>query len=240
MCTVTWFDEADGYHLFSSRDEKHTRAPAAPPRVFAARGMRWTMPFDRDGGGSWIAVNEFGLSLCLLNGASGRGRHSRGKLVAGLATRATQKDAATALRRAPLRLFAPFTLAVLEPGSSAGVYEWDGHTLCSRASRIPLLTSSSLNAAAVRSARSDLFHSVKPASAEEFIAFHASHAPERGPLPPCMHRDDAATVSFTHVHVSADSVRMTYYSGPLCRSPQRLSVHLHARHSSDRFVHARQ
>ena len=82
MCTVTWVHEqAGGYHLFSSRDEKRTRSVALTPELYETSGVRWMAPLDPDGGGSWVAVNEFGFSVCLLNGNGTPGTLSRGRLV---------------------------------------------------------------------------------------------------------------------------------------------------------------
>jgi hypothetical protein len=50
-------------------------------------------------------------------------------------------------------------------------------------------------------------------------AFHRSHAPERGVWSPCMHREEAATVSASHVSVGPDEVRFRYAPGPPCRTP---------------------
>ena len=52
---------------------------------------------------------------------------------------------------------------------------------------------------------------------ETFLRFHAAHRPERGPLSPCMHREDACTVSFSRVEVSPDEVRFTYVPHSPCR-----------------------
>ena len=43
---------------------------------------------------------------------------------------------------------------------------------------------------------------------------HRSHAPKRGPFSICMHRADAATVSYTEVSVTKNSASMRYASGP--------------------------
>src|SRR5687768_12141538 len=90
MCTVSWSHQDDGYHLLCNRDERHTRKPARPPRVHERSDVRFIAPIDGDHGGSWIGVNQFGLSLCLLNryqdgeqSATGSNK-SRGLLLAGL------------------------------------------------------------------------------------------------------------------------------------------------------------
>ena len=37
------------------------------PRIGDVRGVSFVAPIDGDHGGSWIGVNQFGLTLCLLN-----------------------------------------------------------------------------------------------------------------------------------------------------------------------------
>ena len=69
MCTVSWLHQPGGYHLLCNRDEKRTRSAALAPTVIETRRRavtsRRSMPTC---GGTWIAVNEFGVSVCLLNG----------------------------------------------------------------------------------------------------------------------------------------------------------------------------
>ncbi len=67
MCTVTWLQNADGYEVFCNRDELKTRKPALPPAYAERNGVRYLAPIDLDGGGSWFGVNEFGVTLCLVN-----------------------------------------------------------------------------------------------------------------------------------------------------------------------------
>ncbi len=67
MCTVSWRAARDGYDLFFNRDELHTRAPELPPALSERDGVRFLAPRDGDHGGTWLAVNEHGLTVCLLN-----------------------------------------------------------------------------------------------------------------------------------------------------------------------------
>src|SRR5260221_11105891 len=81
MCTVSWLHEDDGYHLLCNRDEKLSRAPALPPRIQERNGVRYVAPIDGNFGGAWIGANEFGVSICLLNGVTRCGGvRSRGLL----------------------------------------------------------------------------------------------------------------------------------------------------------------
>jgi hypothetical protein len=52
---------------------------------------------------------------------------------------------------------------------------------------------------------------------------HRSHAPKRGPFSICMHRPDAATVSYTEVAVSKRRVTMRYKSGASCSKDAKVT-----------------
>ena len=67
MCTVSWFREGNGYQVFCNRDERRSRGPAHAPSIVESGGIRQIYPVDPEGGGSWVGVNEYGVSLCLLN-----------------------------------------------------------------------------------------------------------------------------------------------------------------------------
>ena len=120
MCTVTWIQDGDGYSLYFNRDELRTRQPSLPPRSHQEKGVRFLSPTDGDAGGTWIAVNEYGLSLGLLNDYSSRvpqpADHytSRGQLVRDLA----QARDLGALSRLWLEVdherFRPFQLLALD------------------------------------------------------------------------------------------------------------------------------
>src|SRR5271166_4952326 len=85
MCTLSWIRDEDGYQLFFNRDEKLSRKSAMPPRQATRDGVRFLAPVDGDFGGSWIATNEIGVSVCLLNGTNltgssgGRPRKARSR-----------------------------------------------------------------------------------------------------------------------------------------------------------------
>ena len=161
MCTVSWIHDADGYQLLCNRDEKLTRAPAVPPRIWKRDGVRYVAPADGNFGGAWIGTNQFGISICLLNGTrrnieirSG-GLRSRGLLVPELLMAPTLAEVNERIRQSDLTPYAPFTLAVLEPGRPASVTEWDGFekvTVPSGESWMPLV-SSSFDADGVRARR---------------------------------------------------------------------------------------
>ena len=216
MCTVTWVRETSGYHLLCNRDERFTRARALPPREHERDGIRYLAPVDGNFGGTWIAVNEYGVTLCLLNGNGPAGRRSRGWLLPELISAGTASMAAARLAALDLRAFAAFTLALLEPDGSAHVADWDGESvhLEKHADHRMPLTSSSYDAPGVRRARRTdydvrLRHNPRIDTAMLY-RFHTSHGPARGPYSTCMHRADAATVSFSWISVAAGQIRFLY------------------------------
>lgn len=225
MCTVTWLLTADGYEVFCNRDERRTRAAAWPPRVRERQGVRFIAPIDGDGGGTWIGVNQFGLTLSLLNryeantSALPAEPLSRGWLVLELLASRNVTEVQQRLSAQHLPSFAPFTLLTLAPPGCASLFAWDGLTLHAEtdaAARLPL-TSSSFATRAVVAARQAQFAQVgAPLSRAALAAFHRSHEPEPGAFSVCMHRDNAQTVSYSHLCVTAQSATFTYLPHAPC------------------------
>ena len=114
MCTASWLTRPGGYELFFNRDERRSRARGLPPRESALRGVRYLAPIDLACGGSWIASNELGVTLCLLNRypdphPPDAPTSSRGLIVLGMADAAGAEDIgrrfAAGARRRVLRDF---------------------------------------------------------------------------------------------------------------------------------------
>jgi hypothetical protein len=224
MCTVTWFHQPGGYQLFSNRDEKRTRKPATGPELQEQNGVRFVAPVDGDFGGSWIATNEFGLSLCLVNGLGERPQETRSRGL--VLTEWIAAPELAALRElvdgSDLGAVAPFSMVALQPRGSARVIRWNGvncELIEERDAPMPLV-SSSFDPDGVTRSRRDLLEQMCRRSSQTgaFLAFHRSHQPERGPYSPCMHRPDAHSVSFTWVNVTADEAAMYYAPGAPCSS----------------------
>lgn len=236
MCTVSWIHSEDGYSLFSNRDEKRIRPAALAPRVHEQDGIRYVSPIDTSFGGAWIAVNEFGVSLCLLNGAGdrGRGQRSRGWVVSELATARSTVEAEVRLGRCDLSVYAPFTLLVLEPFQDGLLAEWSGEWLIlSSAENCQVLASSSFDYEGVRQRRAvQLGARRRQVSPELLREFHRSHADGPGPYSPCMHRSDACTVSFTSVFVNDRGIEMRYQPGSPCEGLPESEVKLCCNSSS--------
>ena len=228
MCTVTWSQESGGYLLFFNRDERRSRLPALAPRCEEEDGVSFLAPRDADAGGTWVAVNEFGLTVGLLNLyqaaatlPSPVGKISRGLLVRALATAPDAASAAELLASQDLTAYQPFTLVVATPGQTTRSYDWDGRAAGAWQPAQPPIVSSGHDVVGATRARRELFAALgEPArlTFQDLLSFHSSHLPEKGAYSPCMHRADAKTVSLVVVRVGEERVEMAYAPGSPCQT----------------------
>jgi hypothetical protein len=238
MCTATWIRVRGGYEVFFNRDELATRKPALPPTVRERDGVRFLAPVDGDAGGTWIGVNEHGIAVGLANGpresdAGGERKfRSRGLLVLDLLASTPFGDVGRRLSSVDPSIYRSFALFAIGPGGEAGIWSSDGKQIA----RLPgghegaLLFSSSRDAERARKERQALLERMTRANggldAELLAAFHASHEPERGAFSPCMHREDASTVSFTRIRVGERDVEMQYRAGSPCEASTTVTERL--------------
>jgi hypothetical protein len=229
---MTWLDREDGgYDVFFNRDERRTRLPAAPPSVRTVDGTRMLAPTDGDFGGSWLAVNERGLVVALLNGAVGSTIEdpratwtSRGLLVRALAGSSSTADAIARLERTDLARYRAFVLVLLDLARDRRTAIWSERTLVvDPAADVALpIVSSSFDSAEVARGRRERFRALAAETwaspAELHRAYHKDHAPERGPRSVCMHRPDAETVSFSRIEVEPRAIRFLYWPVSPCRA----------------------
>ena len=228
MCTVSWLHSDDGYHLLSNRDEKRTRLEAFAPEIKIRDGVRYIAPTDGEAGGTWIAVNEFGVGICLLNSAGVKPsrtppQRSRGLLIPELIGSASAEEVAERGAAFDLGAFAPLTLAILEPGRHTSVIEWDGHEKAVWLYAEPCmpLVSSSFDAEGVKPRRRDEFRRHVAAAGKldpsVLVQFHGSHGAGADAYSPCMHRGDAGTVSFSWIQVTRKSAKFFYTPAAPCQ-----------------------
>lgn len=234
MCTVTWLRRPGRYSVFFNRDERRSRAEAAPPRRYEEDDVRWLAPEDREAGGTWLAVNDAGVTVGVLNGVTREEEppdvRSRGLLVRDLASVRDLDEVERRIRAADLGRVRPFRLLVLAPAPSARVLEWDGRQLTvdrNAEARTPLI-SSSFDETAVGRWRREEFERVvgDEPTALRLLAYHHSHTHGPSAYSVCMHRDEACTRSFSRVDVSAESVTLVYHAGNPCREGRDVTVEL--------------
>jgi len=221
MCTVSWSRRLDGYDLFFNRDERKTRAAELPPALARRAGVAFVAPWDGERGGTWLAANEFGVTVCLLNDyasswrpAFGIESNSRGHVVTSCAMATNRAEVLRILRAQPLVRTPAFRLVALSRDEAPLVVSWDGVLRYSDGAEVPFLSSSSFatdDVVAYRRARYQVVAGdiAKPALAE-LAALHHDHDPARGAHSVLMHRSDASTRSVTHVAVDAGGVRLRY------------------------------
>jgi hypothetical protein len=138
MCTLSWLPVRGGYSLFFNRDESPLRGPEVPAAVHRWDDVTLVAPLDSDQGGTWIAANEFGVTVAVLNRYGPEmvrttAPRSRGQLVRSLATTPSPDLVRHRLAASALTDYQPFTLATTAPDSP--VYLWRGTVRASRSGR---------------------------------------------------------------------------------------------------------
>ena len=245
MCTLSWVRHDEGYTVLFNRDERRTRSPGLPPSVQMRSGVRFLAPRDPDGGGSWAAVNDHRIALCILNQydvprASIAQPISRGLLLLSLADLSSQAEVWNRVKSSGLMQYAPFTLAAFEPGLPALLLSWDGHGLSDQThgSTGLVITSSSVAQQEADQSRRRLFEealAVGATSEDVLDRLHRSHLPAEGALSVCMHREDAETVSLTKIAAGRSGVALSYVPGAPCRAQAPVILSLAVRAPSSAY-----
>ena len=210
-----------------NRDEKRDRFAALAPAIVETETHRAVFPREPSGG-TWISVNDTGVCLALINWHRIERKPkneilSRGLVVRELAGQSTADEVAASLKRLPLRNLRAFRLIVISRDDRRVIeWRWNLQRLTRRdhdwqrqhwfssgfdedraeVERAKICASASVNATGY--------------SLKRLRQLHRSHAPKRGPFSICMHRAEAATVSYTEVSVTKNSACMRYASGPPC------------------------
>lgn len=216
MCTVSVIPASAGkfgYDLWFNRDEKNSRAPESEPRLFWTKsGGRYLAPTDGERGGTWLTVNEHGLTACVLNNYeasdAGGAKLSRGVLPVVAAECARADDAVVAvqscLREHGKSGFAPFHLRVFDRWGKALGISWDGANSTERAAW-DFTTTSSFEAMRVQKVREERWNDLANArlSPETRREWHWAHDSEAAAESVRMKRLDARTRSICEVRVRA-------------------------------------
>ncbi len=225
MCTLSWQIRDESLTLIFNRDERHSRPEARPPEVDIIEGVRVLAPKDPEGGGTWIAANEFGMVVCLMNNyrngsleRSNKEYHSRGLLVRSLSCFHDLHELRSALAGIDMHAYRPFHLVVF-PGVFAPIeWQWNGRILTETVGPPPVMSSAGLLPEYIPKKRTRLFRKVtddfmKTITEEEQLAMHRS----RRPWPPfmsiAMKWRGRGTVSLTHVKIESDAITMGYQPG---------------------------
>ena len=238
MCTLTIIPRESGYLLGMNRDERLDRAAACAPQHYVLQGV--TAVYPRDGaGGTWIAANERGIALALLNWsdtpqpAKPKVR-SRGEVIPALIGRTSLAEVADELARLDLQDLWPFRLLGVFPGEQAiGEWRWNGATLAAGAYPWKVLHcfSSGLSDARAevqRGAVCELHWRQGDAGTASWLRrLHASHDSGPGPFSVCVHRDEVETLSYTELAWDKSGLDCRYRAGSPCATHgDVLTIHL--------------
>lgn len=235
MCTVSFIARKRGYLLGMNRDERLSRVPGRPPQRRGLDGRTVLGPSE-PGGGTWIAANDSGATLALINWYAIARRVqskavSRGEVVNAVGAAGLAEAAAAALARLPCHRINPFRLIGIFPETGEVTeWRWDLRRLVRLDHRweSQQWISSGFDEPEAQRVRSGTFTRACGQSSFGNRAWlrrlHRSHVPQAGPFSICMHRSDAATVSYSEVAVSARSVRMWHLAGPPCESVEATSI----------------
>ncbi len=239
---MTVVPRPDGWvRVAFNRDEQRARPAGLPPRRWRVGPRVAVLPIDPVSGGTWLAVNDAGLVLALLNvtsagpapplAAAGR---SRGEVIPALLGCNSLAAAIGDVERViEFAAFAPFRLVLVGLGVAADI-RWDGFQVMVVNRLVggsPLLyTSSGLGDHLVEYARRELFEAcfAGPAAGWEAAQdeFHRHATPGGEHLGVNMARTDARTVSHSVVTVGPDGAVFTYHPDAPDRPADRVVLDL--------------
>ena len=221
MCTVSLIETGGLLRLVANRDEQRSRARALPPRIVELDGVSAVVPIDPLSGGTWIAANEHGLAVALLNlnPPSWKSQflppRSRGEIVPRLAACATIEAALALARALDVENYAPFRLVCATRFSAAEIIPAAGLARQFPVNRPLMFTSSGLGDEQVETPRRELFGKIVTAADPAMQdRFHSHEWSDRRHLSVMMSREDACTVSRTTVELGPDRLMLVYSSLP--------------------------
>ncbi len=245
MCTYTVIkDGNNGFRIAFNRDELRKRAIASPPQLHSKNNSKIVYPVDNPQGGTWIGVNNYGVTAALLNTNSEPGSgirkmlkdrlsnvHSRGIIIPEILGEKNIQDSINKIRSFNIIQFMPFRLIIHNrkkhafigwTGEELTIWEkdWDG---------LPIFyTSSGLGDSLVENFRYPLFkkyifsHPNPDVNIQDY--FHSLTDKQRPHLSVCMDRPDAQTVSYTTISINQTEATVDYYPDPPCKKQKCISV----------------
>ncbi len=218
---MTFLGLGASVRLGCNRDELRARPKATPPVERRFGDRRALLPIDVQSGGTWLAVNDAGLMMALLNRypdsvPAPSGPASRGEIIPALLSHASAAEAVEAAARMELERYAPFRLLVADRNSVVALVGAEGtlrrETPADFSSPL-LFTSSGLGDEVVESPRRALFEETfgnGPWSRAMQDGFHRHCWCEQPHLSIRMEAPIARTVSHSFVELFEERAVMTY------------------------------
>jgi len=223
MCTVTIVPLENGFRLCCNRDERRDRPTASPPMVQTLGQRQAMFPVDPISQGTWVGVNDAGLTMALLNRNADQmnlldetPEVSRGRIIPALLACGSADEALEHCARLDAARFDRFRLLIVQ-GATAIVVTSDTraflHDIVS-VSRPVMWTSSSLGDDLVEGPRRELFDKVFDERRDAWPGaqrrFHRHQWRTHPEISVMMERSDARTVSQTAIDVRSNAIRLTY------------------------------
>ena len=227
MCTVTFIARKRGYLLGMNRDEKLQRPEGLPPRKLPKNGRTVIGPSEPTGG-TWISLNHSGVTFALINWYSvgamvAKAPVSRGSVVRAVEAETSTQCAFNVISQLPLKQINPFRLVgIFLAEKQVCEWRWDLNMLVCRKHEWESRQwiSSGHDEITAQNIRTQTFRAAlnqrTAGSAEWLRRLHRSHGPAPGPFSICMHRADAATVSYTEIIATTRQAKMSYYQSAPC------------------------
>ena len=227
MCTVSLIARKHGYALVMNRDEKRARVVGLTPKLRVVAGRKIICPSE-PGGGTWIALNDAGITFALINWYVITARVkanpvSRGEVVNAVSAAISPLAASAVLGKLPLRRMNAFRLIGIFPATQE-IFQWQWNLKNLIRKKHPWAAqqwiSSGFDEPTAQRIRSETFRRAlrqKSAGSLDWLRrLHRSHAPQAGPFATCMHRADAATVSYTEVTAASGAGLMRHINTAPC------------------------
>jgi hypothetical protein len=229
MCTVSFIAKKRGYLLAMNRDEKLARPKGLLPKAVVVDGRPVICPSE-PGGGTWIALNNTGITFALINWYSVRaavkaGPISRGGVVKSVAGQTSVTGVSRVLTTLPLHQMNPFRLMAIFPAQRE-IYQWRWNLnslVCRKQGwKSQQWISSGYHEPVAQRVRSRTFRlALRQPDAgrlEWLRRVHRSHTPARGPFSICMHREEAASVSYTEIVCSTHRISLSHRNTAPCQT----------------------
>jgi hypothetical protein len=235
MCTLSFVDRGEVYLVGMNRDEHISRGPGGIPRLHERLGARAIYPDDGKGG-TWLAVNNHGVTFALLNWtlpgeqAKQQDAHqSRGRLIPLLTACQTQAAVGQVFGELSLDGTAPFRLLGFFP-SSKQICEWCWNSVQLRAVDHPWQSnhwfSSSLSDQQAdrlrRRACVSAWKQKDSGSPPWLLRLHSSH--ESDEFGPCVHRPEVRTLSYSLIFCGWDVIELSHSLDSPCNLNAGASV----------------
>lgn len=226
MCTITFLPKNRDYLLAMNRDDLLTRASELPivQKSFVSHFAAYP---QEAGGGTWIGVNQQGITFALLNWtvpSKGAKEKSRGTVIPQMLVSVAAEQARMVFDELELAGVYPFRLIGIFPADRGIVeWHWDGEDRSEQslewgARQWFSSGAGDDEAARVRSAFASRYWCEERAGSREWLrCLHASHVPEQGVFSICAHRDVGGTLSYTEVEVTGGHVALSYSPVAPCR-----------------------